>query len=164
MASSEVQTIATDESCLTPQLTSDRDDQNLLSETNLIFQEWLANQPQEKVEPPPSSPVPDQPAEIAFEGTLRVDGYMAGVVRSDKGNLTLSVGGLIDGDVSVNEATINGTVRGDIRAITRVEIGSSARVIGDIETAQLLIQPGAVFEGRCTFTSNSEAAQEAAGR
>ena len=161
MASSEVQTISTDESCLTSQLTSDQTDQNLPSETNLTFQEWLGNQPQEKVE---SSQVPNQPSEIAFEGTLRVDGYMAGVVCSDQGNLILSVSGIIDGDVSVNDATINGTVRGDIRATTRIEIGSSARVIGDIATAQLLIHPGAVFEGRCTFTSTSEAAQEAACR
>jgi cytoskeletal protein CcmA (bactofilin family) len=164
MASSEVQTITTDESCLTSQLTSDLTNQNLPGETKLTFQEWLGNQPQEKVESRPSSQVPNQPSEIAFEGTLRVDGYMAGVVRSDQGNLILSVGGVIDGDVSVNDATINGTVRGDIRATTRIEIGSSARVIGDIETAQLLIHPGAVFEGRCTFTSNSEAAQEAACR
>ena len=164
MASSEVQTISTDESCLTSQLSSDQTDQNLPSEANLTFQEWLGNHPQEKVESPPSSQEPNQPSEIAFEGTLRVDGYMAGVVCSDQGNLILSVSGIIDGDVSVNDATINGTVRGDIRATTRIEIGSSARVIGDIATAQLLIHPGAVFEGRCTFTSTSEAAQEAACR
>jgi cytoskeletal protein CcmA (bactofilin family) len=87
---------------------------------------------------------------------------MAGTIHSDDGKLILNAGGTIDGDLFVREALINGTVRGDIHGTQRVELGSSARVIGDIQTGQLLIQPGATFQGRCAFTSESTSAREAA--
>jgi cytoskeletal protein CcmA (bactofilin family) len=140
-----MQTIVAEELCLaSPSAESD-----LLRETNLSFREWLAHS---------SEPL----KAIAFEGTLRVDAYMAGTIRSDGGKLILHEGGTIDGDVFVREALINGTVRGDIHATHRVELGSSARAIGDIETAQLLIHPGATFQGRCAFTSDAADAREAA--
>ena len=92
------------------------------------------------------------PREIAFEGTLRINGYVAGVVRSHEGDLIVDATGEVDADIFVNYAKIYGCVRGDIRATEKVELGGSARVVGDIETLALSIQPGAVFEGRCIFT------------
>jgi cytoskeletal protein CcmA (bactofilin family) len=50
-------------------------------------------------------------------------------------------------------------VRGDIHATGKVELGSTSRVIGDIETPELAIQPGAVFEGRCAFPPSTRADQ-----
>jgi len=94
---------------------------------------------------------PPQSREIAFEGTLRINGYVAGVIRSDEGSLIVDAAGEVDADISVHHATIYGCVRGDIHAKEKVELGGSARVIGDIETVALSIEPGAVFEGRCIF-------------
>ena len=92
-----------------------------------------------------------QPREITFEGTLRINGYAAGVIRSNEGSLIVEADGEVDAEISVHDATINGCVRGDIRATEKVELGGSARVVGDIETVALSIEPGAVFEGRCVF-------------
>ena len=136
MSSHQIQTIVGDEVCFASPST----EPDLLRATNLSFRRWLA---------PLSGPA----KEIVFDGTLRVDAYMAGQVHSDKGTLILGTGATIDGDIFVREAVINGIVRGDIHGTERVELGSSARVIGDIETTQLLIQPGATFQGRCTLTS-----------
>ena len=147
MSSLETELIVAEELCLASQ---SFDDTNLLRENNLSFEEWWLNQSVESLR------------EITFEGTLRVDAYVAGLVRSDNGKLILDEAGKIDGDVCVNEAIINGAVRGDIRATERVELTSSARVIGDIETAQLVIQPGATFQGSCAFISQSPAEREAA--
>jgi cytoskeletal protein CcmA (bactofilin family) len=146
MSSLEVETIvAGDEACLI----SSPVEVDLLAETSLSFKAWLAES---------SGPA----KEIVFEGTLVVDAYIAGLMRSDDGKLVLTKGGTIDGDLFVREAVIEGTVRGDIHGTERVELGSSARVIGDIETAQLQIDPGATFQGRCAFTPKLRAAREAA--
>jgi cytoskeletal protein CcmA (bactofilin family) len=102
--------------------------------------------------------LPAQPREIAFEGTLRINGYVAGVIRSNEGSLIVEAAGEVDADISVHDATIYGCVRGDIRARENVELGGSARVIGDIETVALSIEPGAVFEGRCIFGQASDSA------
>ena len=103
-----------------------------------------------------------QPREITFEGTLRLNGYAAGIIRSNEGSLIVEAGGEVDADISVHDATIYGCVRGDIRAKRKVEIGGSGRVVGDIEAVALSIGPGAVFEGRCIFVAASTAADSSA--
>jgi hypothetical protein len=105
MSSLEIETIVADEVCVVSPLA----EVDLLRQTTLSFREWLAQ----------SEPL----KEIAFEGTLRVDAYMAGLIRSDDGKLILSERGTIDGDLFVREALIDGTVRGDIHATQRVELG-----------------------------------------
>ena len=107
---------------------------------------------------PSAVAAPPPPREIAFEGILRINGYAAGLIRSDEGHLIVEADGEVDADISVHDASINGCVRGDIRAKRKVELGGSARVVGDIETVALSIEPGAVFEGRCIFVHAPTAA------
>jgi cytoskeletal protein CcmA (bactofilin family) len=96
--------------------------------------------------------------EIAFEGVLRLNGYAAGVLRSSTGHLIVDADGTLDADIIAPRVTIHGSVRGDIRATQRVELTGAAKVIGDIETLNLSIEPGAMFKGRCVFLPRSEAA------
>ncbi|HEV3468695.1 MAG TPA: polymer-forming cytoskeletal protein [Pyrinomonadaceae bacterium] len=84
-----------------------------------------------------------------FRGMLRIDGHFTGRIRSEKGALIVSAGGVVDADVSVATARINGTVNGDVVAAERVELGRSARVRGNIQTPALVVEEGAVFEGQC---------------
>ena len=56
----------------------------------------------------------------------------------------------IDGDT----IWIEGFVRGDIRARTRIVLSRTARVIGNLEGPFIEIQPGAYFEGRCDVMTN----------
>src|SRR6266446_5198460 len=97
----------------------------------------------------------DQSLEINFEGELIVSGYVAGTVQSTRGTLIVTSSGTVVGDISVENAVIQGTVQGEISASGRVELGASARVIGDVETNAIEIQPGAIFEGRCSFGRDS---------
>ena len=80
---------------------------------------------------------------------LRIDGHFTGRVRSEKGSLIVSAGGVVEANIEVASAKINGTVRGDIIATGRVELGRSARVQGNIQTPALIIEDGAIFEGNC---------------
>lgn len=84
-----------------------------------------------------------------FKGMLRIDGHFKGRIRSEKGTLIVSGGGIVDADVEVATARINGTLNGDIVAAERVEFGRSARVRGNIQTPTLVIDEGAFFEGQC---------------
>jgi cytoskeletal protein CcmA (bactofilin family) len=126
-----------------------------LPDTSQYFEAWL-----ESLEPPAKpidSPAPD--SAIRFEGTLRLDCHISSVVHSRTGTLTVSETAEVHGNIFVAVAIIDGLMRGDIRASERVELGSEARVIGNIETPALAIQPGAVFEGQCHFlphTSQTE--------
>lgn len=144
--------MAATESLLSGSVNSDEFSRGLLRETSDSFEDWLGDlHPQSSDQTNTPVYTPREPREINFEGTLRVDGYMAGVVRSEQGTLMITEAGEIDGDVVVAVAMIHGCVRGDIRAANKVELGSAGRVIGDIETLELMIQPGAMFEGRCAL-------------
>jgi cytoskeletal protein CcmA (bactofilin family) len=93
--------------------------------------------------------------ELLFKGTLHVDGYFAGSLRSDHGTLVLEEGGEINTDIIVGVARINGTVVGNIKAREGIELGSTARVIGDLHTPALTVEPGALFEGKCYLRTAS---------
>ena len=109
---------------------------------------------QRRAQTPASSEAPSEfasPCEMGFKGTLHIDGYFTGNVRSNQGTLVLEQNGEINTDIEVGVAVIHGTVVGNIKARQRIELGSAARVIGDLYTPALTVEPGAIFEGKCYF-------------
>jgi cytoskeletal protein CcmA (bactofilin family) len=95
----------------------------------------------------------DLTGEANFKGMLRIDGRFSGAINSEDGTLIVSAGGIVEANVEVATARINGTVNGDIKATRRVEFGRSAQVRGDIQTPSLVIEDGAIFEGNCRMSA-----------
>ncbi|HXW54937.1 MAG TPA: polymer-forming cytoskeletal protein [Candidatus Cybelea sp.] len=85
---------------------------------------------------------------LELPGTFRIDSRVKGSIVSEH---VLIVGerGSIEGDISGNLITIGGRMEGTIQARNRVEIQTRAIVTGEIQTPCLIIEPGAMFEGRC---------------
>lgn len=121
------------------------------------FDAWLENlKPPLKLAQntePAGLPIdPAPPAgELKFEGTLRIDCYVTGRLRSLTGTLIVSETAEIESEVFVANAIIDGIMHGDIYASERVELQSHAKVFGDIETPALVVQTGARLEGQCRF-------------
>ena len=101
---------------------------------------------------------PEFSGEIWFRDMVRVNGHIAGTVYSNKGTLIVDVNATVDANVDVAIAVIGGTVKGDIVARERVEIGPSARIYGSIRTRSLQIRNGAIFEGTCTMIAQQQIA------
>src|SRR5687768_5229884 len=95
--------------------------------------------------------------ETSFQAMLRVDGHLVGSISSDSGTLIVGTNGQVDANVSVSTATINGTVNGDIVATERIQLGRTAKVMGNIQTPRLTIEDGALLEGGCTMMKAREA-------
>ena len=55
-------------------------------------------------------------------------------------------GGKVKADIIEENALIGGQVNGNIKVKKKLEITSSGKVRGDIETASLIIGEGVVFE------------------
>lgn len=89
--------------------------------------------------------------ETVFQSMLRVDGHLVGSISSDSGTLIIGANGQVDANISVANATINGAVNGDISATEKIQLGRTARIIGNIKTPRLTIEEGAVLEGGCTM-------------
>ena len=91
--------------------------------------------------------------EANFKGLMRVDGHFNGKITSEGGRLIVSDNGVVDADVSVGVAQILGTVNGDVVASQKIELGRTAKVVGNIQTPELTIEQGAVFEGNCRMAN-----------
>jgi cytoskeletal protein CcmA (bactofilin family) len=87
--------------------------------------------------------------EANFKAMMRVDGHLSGRVSSTSGTLIVGANGKVDANIEVAIAVIHGTVNGDIIATQRLELGRAAKLNGNIQTASLMIEPGALFEGSC---------------
>ena len=95
-----------------------------------------------------------------FKGMLRIDGRLTGRISSEKGTLIVSAGGVVEANIMVATARINGTVNGDITATERIEFGRTAQIRGNIRTPALVIERGAVFEGNCRMEQGETAASK----
>lgn len=100
--------------------------------------------------------------DTSFQMMLRVDGHLTGTVTSDGGTLIVGNNGQLDANVSVGVAQINGTINGDVAATERIQLGRTARVVGNIATPKLVIEDGAIFEGGCTMLKAREAQEKEA--
>lgn len=95
--------------------------------------------------------------ETHFQAMLRVDGHLQGSVSSDSGTLLVGTNGQVDANVAVASAMVNGQVNGDIVATEKIQLGRTARVIGNIQTPRLILEDGALFEGSCSMIKAKEA-------
>ncbi len=89
--------------------------------------------------------------DLHFSGGCHVDGTVNGSVTADpdsKSALSISEGGNIDGGVTVPYVVLNGIVRGDVFANQRVELGPTARVIGNVYYNLIEMAIGAEINGK----------------
>jgi len=98
--------------------------------------------------------------ETSFQAMLRIDGHLTGRVSSESGTLIVGSSGKVDANIAVAAAIISGTVNGDIVATEKLELGRTARVVGNIQTPRLVIEDGAVFEGGCTMLKAKESLEK----
>ncbi len=88
--------------------------------------------------------------ELRFETSFRVDGRFQGKVSSD-GDLVVGESGEVEGDLKVGALYVTGVVRGTVQASRRVQIAPGGKLFAELETPTLVIEDGALFEGRCAM-------------
>jgi cytoskeletal protein CcmA (bactofilin family) len=98
--------------------------------------------------------------ETEFHAMLRVDGHLIGTVTSEAGTLIIGTNGQVDANVMVAAAMINGTVNGDVIASEKLQLGRTARVLGNIQSPRLIVEEGAILEGSCSMLKAREVQEE----
>jgi cytoskeletal protein CcmA (bactofilin family) len=86
--------------------------------------------------------------ELSFEGSMRVEGKIEGKIAS-KGKFAVGKGAQVSADITVGQAAVEGTFKGNVTATERIELAASAHVLGDIRAPKLVIAEGATFVGNC---------------
>ncbi len=99
--------------------------------------------------------------DVAFTGGFHLDGQVTGNVRAEPGAtsvLSVSEHGCIEGSVDAPHVVLNGTVKGDIRARERVELGAKARVNGNVHYCVIEMAMGASINGKLIHEVDEAAA------
>ncbi len=93
---------------------------------------------------------------MTFDRMSRIHGTLTGEVHAlDGSTLVLAESGMIEGNIFGDHVFIDGFVRGDVQAKSRVTISGTGRVVGNILTPSLTVDFGAYFEGECKMPEHS---------
>src|SRR6185312_14660988 len=78
---------------------------------------------------------------------LNVDGDVEGTIESAESKVTIGATGRVQASVKAREVVILGQVQGNVEATDKVDIRREAKLVGDITTARISIEDGALFKG-----------------
>lgn len=87
--------------------------------------------------------------------TIRIDGTLNGDCECE-GDFILGTEGIILGNIAARNITLSGKVTGDIKAGDKLELFSTAKVMGDITAKSLIIDENASFDGRCIMSTHPD--------
>lgn len=89
---------------------------------------------------------------IKSKGTMSIDGHFTGDLSSIE-NLIVGKDAVIEANLEVSSAILYGEIHGNINACGKIEIFSTGRVYGDILSPVVVMEAGALLDGKCTVTA-----------
>jgi cytoskeletal protein CcmA (bactofilin family) len=99
--------------------------------------------------------------EVTSDEALRVDGNVRGQILMREAELTIGPSARVEADLRATRILVLGTVRGNIAASARVELGASSNVTGDITSDIVVLAEGARYQGRVDMDKRTIAARVA---
>ncbi len=91
--------------------------------------------------------------DISSNSDLRIDGTVIGNIQSNA-KIVIGANGIVEGDISGNQADIVGKVSGNIRAKELLQLRGDCEVTGNLYAGKLQVEPTATFNGQCHMGSN----------
>lgn len=100
-------------------------------------------------------------ADVEFSGTMvfkepmMIKGHVSGSITTGS-DLHIDDKAVVEADLKANNVTVRGTVKGNITATGRVELYATCRVDGDVQAAEVTMEPGCRFNGICSMTGSGD--------
>jgi len=88
--------------------------------------------------------------DIKSKGDIRIDGTIKGSLHSE-GKVVVGESGVVEGDITCQNADVEGTIKANINVAELLSLKATAKLIGEITTKKLAIEPGAIFSGHCSM-------------
>lgn len=95
---------------------------------------------------------------LNFQGAVRIDGSFNGEVESE-GTLVIGKEAQVEGQIKVGQLILSGRLRGEVQATSKVVLHKTADLQGNLKTPTLVIEEGAVLEGKVNMGSVSGVAE-----
>ena len=93
--------------------------------------------------------------DVVSNSDLRIDGTIIGNVTSSS-KIIIGATGIVQGDVSGNQADVVGKVTGNIKTKDLLQLRGDCTVKGNVYAGKLQVEPTATFNGQCHMGNSSE--------
>ena len=87
---------------------------------------------------------------LTGDDSIRIDGHVIGLI-SLQNTLINADDGPVDGNIEARDVIIAGEVNGNIRCTNSINIISTAKINGDVSGASIIIDEGAIINGKYTI-------------
>ncbi len=91
---------------------------------------------------------------ITADNDIRIDGSLHGTLHC-KGRVIIGPDGKVDGEVNCKNAVIEGKFTGKITVEQLLNVRDNAQVEGEVQTSELLVQPGALYNVTCSMSGTT---------
>ena len=91
--------------------------------------------------------------DISSNSDLRIDGTVIGNIHS-AAKIIIGSSGVVEGDISGNQADITGKVSGNVRAKELLQLRGECVVTGNLYAGKLQVEPSSTFNGQCHMGAN----------
>jgi cytoskeletal protein CcmA (bactofilin family) len=88
------------------------------------------------------------------DGSIRIEGKFQGEIKTGD-QLVIAPTGKVKTDIEAKRVVVAGTLIGNITASEEVNLIESGKVLGNITTPKLVVEPGVVTEGKVTITATA---------
>ncbi len=93
--------------------------------------------------------------DVKSNGDIRIDGLLTGNLNT-KGKVVIGPTGKVKGEVICKNSEVSGIVEGKINVGQLLTLKNSSKIVGDIITFKLSIEPGARFTGNCKMSESED--------
>lgn len=97
--------------------------------------------------------------DVVTNGDIRIDGQMKGRLQSS-GRVVIGATGAMEGEIECRTGDFSGQVNANVKVGELLILKASVRLTGDITTAKLAVEPGAIFTGHCSMETPKNAPQK----
>ena len=91
--------------------------------------------------------------DISSNHDIRIDGTIIGNISSSS-KIVIGSTGVVEGDISGNQADIVGKVAGNVMAKELLQLRGESVVTGNLYAGKLQVEPSATFNGQCHMGAN----------
>ena len=92
--------------------------------------------------------------DVAVSGDLLIYGKIHGDIMS-KGEVISAKGSIVKGNICAVNASISGTVEGNLEIESKVILGKNSHLMGNLKAAIITIEEGARFDGMCSMVKKN---------
>ena len=92
---------------------------------------------------------------IYLEKSLMIKGKVHGTIESTS-DLLIDTDAEIIADIKAQKVYVRGKIQGNVEAPQLLHVAATGSIEGDISAGQVVMEPGALFSGKCTMIGGEQ--------